>query len=58
VLVLQPGAYTVHATTAGPAIRGGSVLVEIYSLPDESGSEAHGPNPAQKSVPGASGRSA
>jgi hypothetical protein len=36
VLVLPPGAYTVHATTAGPAIRGGSVLLEIYSLPDDA----------------------
>lgn len=36
VLVLQPGAYTVHATTAGPAIRGGAVLIEIYSLPDDA----------------------
>ncbi len=36
VLVLQPGAYTVHATTAGPAIRGGAVLLEIYSLPDNA----------------------
>jgi hypothetical protein len=36
VLVLQPGAYTVHATTAGPAIRGGNVLLEVYSLPDDA----------------------
>jgi hypothetical protein len=36
VLVLEPGAYTVHATTAGPAIAGGSVLVEIYRLPDDA----------------------
>jgi hypothetical protein len=36
VLILQPGAYTVHATTAGPAVRGGAVLLEIYSLPDDA----------------------
>jgi hypothetical protein len=36
VLILAPGAYTVHATTAGPAIRGGAVLLEIYSLPDDA----------------------
>jgi hypothetical protein len=36
VLILQPGAYTVHATTAGPAIRGGAVLLEVYSLPDDA----------------------
>ncbi len=36
VLVLPPGVYTVHATTAGPAIAGGSVLVEVYSLPDDA----------------------
>lgn len=35
VLVLQPGVYTVHATTAGPAIAGGAVLLEVYSLPDD-----------------------
>ncbi|MCX6955720.1 MAG: hypothetical protein NTV51_26550 [Verrucomicrobia bacterium] len=34
VLVLEPGVYTVHVTTAGPAIRGGAVLLEVYSLPD------------------------
>jgi hypothetical protein len=36
VVVLEPGAYTVHVTTAGPGIRGGNVLVEIYSLPDDA----------------------
>lgn len=36
VVLLEPGAYTVHVTTAGPGIRGGNVLVEIYSLPDDA----------------------
>jgi hypothetical protein len=46
VLVLNPGAYTVHATAATPATAGGSVLVEIYSLPDDAIYEESAATPA------------
>lgn len=35
LLVLPPGAYTVHVETAGPEFTAGTVLVEIYSVPDD-----------------------
>lgn len=31
---LQPGAYTVSVEAAGPAVGGGEVLVEVYSVPE------------------------
>lgn len=34
LLVLPPGAYTVHVQTASPEVPGGHVLVEVYSVPD------------------------
>lgn len=36
LLVLPPGAYTVHVQTAAPDVPGGQVLVEVYSVPDET----------------------
>jgi len=36
LLVLSPGAYTVHVQTAAPEVPGGHVLVEVYSVPDET----------------------
>jgi hypothetical protein len=36
LLVLPPGAYTVHVQTAAPEVPGGHVLVEVYGVPDET----------------------
>jgi len=36
LLILSPGAYTVHVQTAAPEVPGGHVLVEVYSVPDET----------------------
>lgn len=36
LLILPPGAYTVHVQTAAPEVPGGHVLVEVYSVPDET----------------------
>lgn len=35
VVVLPPGAYTVHVSAASLYVPGGEVLLEIYSVPDE-----------------------
>jgi hypothetical protein len=35
VVVLPPGAYTVHGSPAGPSFVPGAVLVEIYALPED-----------------------
>lgn len=35
VVLLPPGAYTVHATAAAPSFNPGAVMIEIYTLPDD-----------------------
>lgn len=45
LLVLPPGAYTVHVRAAGPDVPGGQVLVEVYSVPEETAAGGTGGEP-------------
>jgi hypothetical protein len=46
LLVLPPGSYTAHVETASPDVQGGTVLVEIYSVPDDALFVIQGSNPS------------
>ncbi len=35
VVILGPGAYTVHVQTAAPDVAGGDVLIEVYGVPED-----------------------
>lgn len=40
LLVLQPGAYTVHVAAAGPHLEG-TILVEVYTVPEDERARHH-----------------